>query len=110
VIVYADGDLAVMYECDVVQEDGTCDRSETSIGVISRTSDKLDDAAIEKLAPIAKQLCHTAADFTHYEHIGEILSVVDGMVRVKEENGCVESSPLFMLMSLGPFRHLKFVL
>ena len=69
-IVYADGQYAVIYECDEVQEDGFCVPCATFVAVVSRTTDQLSEEDMEKLEPIVEQLCFEKSDFSLIEHDG----------------------------------------
>lgn len=62
-IAYADGEFAVVLECDEVQEDGTCNPTETVVEVLSRHSTSLTKADIAKLVPVAERLCMEESDF-----------------------------------------------
>ena len=62
-IAYADGEYAVVLECDEVREDGTCDPSELVVEVLSRDGTGLSHADIDKLAPVAERLCLEKEDF-----------------------------------------------
>ena len=55
-ITYADGIHVVVLECDVVQEDGTCDPAQTVVEVLSRNTNPLSQADLDKLAPVARGL------------------------------------------------------
>ena len=70
VLAYHDGSIAVVYECDKLQKDGTCDPDKISVEVSSRTKDPLDAETIAKLTPIAEQLCLKASDFRVVEQSG----------------------------------------
>ena len=70
-IAYADGEYAVVLECDEVQEDGTCNPAKTVIEILSRYSTKLSAAAIQKLSPVAHQLCVEPSDFHLLPHDSE---------------------------------------
>ena len=67
-IAYADGKHVVVMECDEVQEDGTCNPTETVVEVYSRSSQPLLEADIDKLAPVAERLCLDRSDFHVVPH------------------------------------------
>ena len=70
-IAYADGEYVVVLECDKVQEDGTCNPTETVVEVLSRNSEGLSAAAIERLTPVAERLCLEVSDFYVLPHAGK---------------------------------------
>ena len=70
-IAYADGEYAVVLECDQVLEDGTCDPHETVVEVLSRHNTKLSSDVINRLSQVAQKLCLEPSDFHLLSHDGE---------------------------------------
>ena len=70
-LAYAEGRLAVFYECDEVQDNGACVPSKTNVEVLSRTPDTLTEEEKLKLVPVAQRLCFDLNDFHLMDHDGK---------------------------------------
>ena len=84
-IAYADENLAVIYECDEVQEGGTCVPSETTVEVLSRSPEPLTEEEKIKLIPMARRLCFDEHDFHEMAQDGKSECIVRWCVYCKLE-------------------------
>ena len=72
VIAYADKDYVVLYECDHVMEDGSCDPKRVSVDVLSRSNRRLSSEAKTRLSTVAHSLCFSPDDFRTIDHDGRM--------------------------------------
>ena len=66
--VYTDYKYTVLYECDNVRGDGTCDPPSVRVGVFSRTLNVITDDDKELLGNIVHKLCVERGDFIEIQH------------------------------------------
>lgn len=63
VVSYVDSSTLVMYECDNLQTDGSCDPNNRFIEVLGRSTSPIDEHSMAKLSPVAESMCLRIQDF-----------------------------------------------
>lgn len=61
----------ILYECDRVLEDGSCDPAAMSVDIIGRTRDVITASELAVMAPFISEMCVDRSDFTNTESPGE---------------------------------------
>jgi hypothetical protein len=61
---------AVIYDCQMVQEDGTCHPDYTSVDILSRTTEPFNEESRLHLRAVIRQACLEPGDFADANHDG----------------------------------------
>jgi len=69
-VVTTNYNYAIIYECHVINKDGTCSSDAIFVDVLSRTLDDLPDIIRHQYYVLTKELCLTDTEMTDIQHDG----------------------------------------